>query len=413
MKRFLRMLLDRPTLSNDAHTNISTEDLRTILDRATSSGRLKGVVALVADHNGILFQHASGEARESVSMQSDMLFNIASMTKLVTTIAVLQRVEAGDLDLDVPVDRYLPELGSIQVLGGFTEDGSPELRPARSVPTARELLIHTSGFVYEVWNAKAFEALQLGLVQSLFSGRPALDAPLAFDPGERWEYGIGIDWAGLLLEAVSGENLMGYFSSHIFAPLAMRDTAFDIPAVKMDRAMTRYGRGPDGLTELPEQAAPSLYESTRFYNGGGGLTSTVADYGRLLRALLNGGELDGQRILNASTVDQMFNNQIGELDAGVSGTQIPSVSNRIDMAFGAPGRWGLGFLIHPEGTRNGRKPGSASWGGIFNTYYWVDRASDVCAILATQILPFYDHEMISVLEEFERSVYAVDEDRSI
>ena len=144
MKRFLRMLLDRPTLSNDAHTNISTEDLRTILDRATSSGRLKGVVALVADHNGILFEHASGEARDSVSMQSDTLFNIASMTKLVTTIAVLQRVEAGDIDLDVPVDRYLPELGSIQVLGGFTEDGLPELRPARSVPSARELLTHTS-----------------------------------------------------------------------------------------------------------------------------------------------------------------------------------------------------------------------------------------------------------------------------
>ena len=388
------------------------EELKAVLDRSTASGRLRGVVALVADGKGIQFQHASGHARHGVSMQPDTLFNIASMTKLVTTIAVLQLVEVEELDLDVPVDRYLPELGSIKVLQGFASDGSPEFRPPLSIPTARELLTHTSGFVYEVWNANAFEALQLGMVQSSFSGRPALDAPLASDPGERWEYGIGIDWGGLLLEAVSGENLMAYFGSHIFTPLAMLDTAFDIPLEKMDRVMTRYGRGADGLKELPEQPAPSLYESTRFYNGGGGLTSTVADYSRLLRALLNGGELDGQRILRASTVDQMFSNQIGELDAGVSDTQMPSVSNPIDMTFGAPGRWGLGFLIHPGGTPNGRKSGSASWGGIFNTYFWIDRTSDICAVLATQVLPFYDHETISVLEEFERVFYEVDEARS-
>ena len=388
------------------------EELKAVLERSTASGRLRGVVALVADGKGIQFQHASGYARDGISMQPDTLFNIASMTKLVTTVAVLQLVEVEDLDPDVPVDRYLPELGSIKVLQGFARDGSPEFRPPLSIPTARELLTHTSGFVYEVWNANAFEALQLGMVQSLFSGRPALDAPLAFDPGERWEYGIGIDWAGLLLEAVSGENLMAYFGSHIFTPLGMLDTAFDIPVEKMDRVMTRYVRGADGLKELPEQPAPSLYESTRFYNGGGGLTSTVADYSRLLRTLLNGGELDGQRILRALTVDQMFNNQIGELDAGVSDTQMPSVSNPIDMTFGAPGRWGLGFLIHPEGTPNGRKSGSASWGGIFNTYFWIDRASDICAVLATQVLPFYDHETILVLEEFERVFYEVDEARS-
>ena len=389
------------------------EELKAVLERSTASGRLRGVVALVADGKGIQFQHASGNARDGVSMQLDTLFNIASMTKLVTTIAVLQLVEVEELDLDVPVDRYLPELGSIKVLQEFASDGTPEFRPPLSIPTARELLTHTSGFVYEVWNANAFDALQLGMVQSLFSGRPALDAPLAFDPGEGWEYGIGIDWAGLLLEAVSGENLMAYFGSHIFTPLGMLDTAFDIPVEKMDRVMTRYVRGADGLKELPEQPAPSLYESTRFYNGGGGLTSTVADYSRLLRTLLNGGELDGQRILRASTVDQMFSNQIGELDAGISDTQMPSVSNPIDMAFGAPGRWGLGFLIHPEGTPNGRKSGSASWGGIFNTYFWIDRASDICAVLATQVLPFYDHETISVLEEFERAVYEEDKARSI
>ncbi len=412
MKRFLSKLIESMGLSNSTHTDIATEELQNVLDRSTESGRLRGVVALVADHKGIRFQHASGEARAGVSMKPDMLFNIASMTKLVTTIAVLQQVEAGDLDLDIPVDRYLPELRSIQVLEGFADDGSPRLRPARSVPTTRELLTHTSGYVYEVWNANAFEALQRGLVASLFAGRPALDAPLAFDPGERWEYGIGIDWAGLLLEAISGENLMGYFGSHIFGPLEMIDTAFDIPEATMDRAVTRFGRGPTGLTELPEQAVPSRYESTRFYNGGGGLSSTVKDYSRLLRALLNGGELDGQRVLSRSMVDQMFTNQIGVLDAGVADTHMPNMSNPIDMAFGASGRWGLGFLLHPDGTPNGRKPGSASWGGIFNSYFWIDRTSDICVVLATQILPFYDHETISTLQEFERVLYDVTEDHS-
>ena len=358
MKRFLSKLIGSMGESNSSGADMATEELRDVLDRSTESGRLRGVVALVADHSEIRFQHASGEARAGVPMKPDMLFNMASMTKLVTTIAVLQQVEAGDLDLDVPVDRYLPELRSIQVLEGFANDGSPRLCPARSVPTARELLTHTSGYVYEVWNANAFEALQRGLVESLFAGRPALNAPLAFDPGERWEYGIGIDWAGLLLEAVSGENLMGYFGSHIFGPLEMIDTAFDIPEVAMDRVMTQFGRGPTGLAELPEQAAPGHYESTRFYNGGGGLSSTVKDYSRLLRALLNGGELDGHRVLSRATVNQMFTNQIGVLDAGVADTQMPNMSNPIDMAFGASGRWGLGFLLHPDGTPNGRKPGS-------------------------------------------------------
>jgi CubicO group peptidase (beta-lactamase class C family) len=222
-------------------------------------------------------------------------------------------------------------------------------------------------------------------------------APLAFSPGERWEYGIGIDWAGVIVETLTGKSLDVYFQEHIFAPLGMQDSFYKVPEEKAARRAAIHARTEAGLAVTPHLGEP--------VSGGGGLSSTIADYLRFMRALLNQGTLDGAKILQPYTVDMMFENHIGDLDVNPGPTQIPDVSNDFDMGFGQPAKWGLGFLLHQAQTESGRPKGSASWAGLFNSYFWIDRENDLCAVIATQVLPFYDTKAVAMLKEFEAAMY--------
>ena len=394
----------------DGMKNKELGQARAVLDRATGEGDLRVAVGLVADSQGVLLQHASGykDQNKVVPMQSDSIFAIASMTKLVTTIAALQLDEKRQLNLDETLDVYLPEIKEIQIMGGFDEKDNPLYATATRAPTVRELITHTSGYVYSIWNEQAQMAQSKGLTNPLGAGRSSIDAPLFFEPGSRWEYGIGTDWLGVLIEKVSGESLMDYFEHHIFSPLGMVDSFYEYPDEKMDRSVRMSARLEGELIESelyqPEAVPPG---SIDFYSGGGGLYSTVADYSRVMRALLNGGALDGQRILSEAMVEQMFENQIGDLDVSPARAQVNALSNDFDMGFGAKAKWGLGFLISPDGTENGRSPESVSWAGLFNSYFWIDRERDLCAVFATQVLPFYDEKSVRWLKSFERAVYGI------
>ena len=382
------------------NASIVIQDIDEILEEPIASENLPCAVAGVANSDGTLYMGAAGvrSLDGSEPMTTDTIIAIASMTKAITTVATLQLVEQGLIDLDAPITTYLPDLNHLKVLEGFDGQGRPKLGSPNAVPTTRQLLTHTSGFVYEIWNANGFRNVASGAVDSLFAeDGNGMTAPLGFSPGHRWEYGIGIDWAGIIVETLSGKGLDIYFQDHIFSPLGMQDSFYKVPEEKASRRAAIHARLDTGL-----EVTPHIGESV---SGGGGLSSTVTDYLRFMRSILNQGTLDGAVILQPNTVDMMFENHIGELDVLPGTSQMPNVSNHFDMGFGAPAKWGLGFLIHGGQTESGRAKGSASWAGLFNSYFWIDRDNDLCAVIATQVLPFYDTHAVAMLKEFESALY--------
>jgi CubicO group peptidase (beta-lactamase class C family) len=291
------------------------------------------------------------------------------------------------------------------VLDGFDPSGAPRLRPANRPITLKHLLTHTAGFVYEMWNADAKRYVEATGTPPVLSGRvAALRRPLAFDPGDRWEYGINIDWVGRLVEAISGKTLDVYFREHIFGPLGMSDTGFVPSPEQQARRASVHQRQPDG--SLVAQPLPAV-STPEFFAGGGGLSSTARDYLAFLQMLLHGGTLGGARILRPETVAEMNRNQIGDLPAGVMKTQAPDLSNNVDLFPGAAIRWGLGYMLNMAAGPNGRSAGTVSWAGLFNSYYWLDPVRHVTGAILTQILPFADPAVVRLYGQFERGVYAL------
>lgn len=377
------------------------------LAAAVSNGQIAGLVAAAADQHGTIYESAFGhrDLSSSQPMTTDSVFRIASMTKAITGTAAMQQVEQGKLSLDQPAREILPLLAATKVLDGFDTHGNPILRAPRTEITLRNLLTHTAGFVYDTWNADLKRYAQItGLPASRTGKVAALTAPLVFDPGEHWEYGINIDIVGRVVEVASGLDLETYMQRHIFAPLGMTDTSFDQRPEWDTRLATTHSRQPDG-TLTP--AAPLSPASTtqEFYSGGSGLFSTASDYLRFLRALMNNGELDGNRVLKPETVTLMSQNHIGALHVQPMLTQNPHISNSVDLFHGMPKKWGLTFLINTEAGPAGRSPGSLAWAGGYNSYYWLDPTKKIAGVLITQTLPFADPKVLEALDAFESAVY--------
>jgi methyl acetate hydrolase len=377
-----------------------------VLASSVSDGDVPGVIALAANREGVLFADAYGERElgSGVDMTLDTVCWIASMTKALTSTAALQQVEQGRLTLDGPIADVLPELSKVQVLEGFDEGGAPRLRPPSQPVTLRHLLTHTAGFSYDIWNANigryCTHAGRPGIIECK---NAALDTPLVADPGSAWEYGINIDWVGKAIEAVTGQTLEAYFRARVFGPLGMLDSGFVLGANQRARLAGMHARNDDGrLTPIPFE----IPQEPEFFMGGGGLYSTGPDYLRFVRMLLNRGTLDGVQILTEQTVDQMFRNQIGDLEAGVLRTVTPSASNDHDPFPGMPIRWGLGFMITTEAVPGRRSANSVAWAGLANTYYWIDPERGITGVILTQILPFADARVMKLYGEFERALYS-------
>jgi methyl acetate hydrolase len=329
-----------------------------VLRDATAAREVPGVVAMAATDEGVLYEGAFGTRAldQGLAMTRDSVFRIASMTKAVTSVAAMQLVERGLLALDDPVPTIDPALGAPQVLEGFDRSGRPLLRPARRPITLRHLLTHTAGFGLEIWDANLVRYIAATGMPTHDSGKlAALRLPLAFDPGDQWRYGLNLEWAGLVVEKVSGQPLEDYFRQHILAPLGMTDTGFVTSPGQRARQAAMHRRRPDGLLEPQPLETPFTPE---FHSGGGGLYSTAPDYLTLLRMLLGGGSLDGVRILRPETVALMGRNHIGDLEAGLLTTAMPALSNDVDFFPGQSLRWGLGYMITPEAGPNGRSAGS-------------------------------------------------------
>ena len=380
----------------------NTIAIESVLRRAADAGDVPGVAAAAATADGVIFEGGYGkrDLATGAPMTPDTVVWIASMTKAVTGACAMQLVEQGRLSLDAPIKAVLPELATTQVLEGFDAAGAPRLRAPKRDITLRHLLTHTSGFVYDIWSADMGRYMQAAGIPGIVSCQnKALTTPLTFDPGDRWDYGIGIDWAGKAVEAVSGQKLGQYMQQNILGPLGMTDTAFKIGPAQRQRLARIHARTPDGLvstdTELPREP--------EFEMGGGGLYSTVGDYLKFAQMILHGGTFNGATVLKPETVTLMSKNAMGEIRCRPLKTAAPSASNDVDFIDGM--QWGLTFLINPEAMPTGRSAGSLAWAGLANSYYWIDPVRKVTGVYATQILPFFDAKAVQLFQAFETEVY--------
>lgn len=376
-----------------------------VLKPAAESGAVPGVVAAVTDRNGLLYEGGFGERvqGQGTAMSPDTVVWIASMTKAITGTAAMQQVERGTLDLDAPAKEVVAFLGEVQVLEGFDAAGQPRTRAPKQDITLRNLLTHTAGFSYELWNPdilKYQEATGTPMVTTC--DHTAFRTPLTFDPGTAWDYGINIDWAGQMVEAVTGKTLGAYMQEEIFAPLGMTSTAFKISDDMRARLAKIHQRGEDGSFEALDLEIPQAPEQEM---GGGGLYGTVSDYARFARMILNEGEGENGRVLKPETVATMSVNQMGPLRVQPLKSAMPPLTNDAEFFPGMAKTWGLSFMINTEDAPTGRSAGSLAWAGLANSYYWIDPKKGIAGVYATQILPFVDVKSLPLYLDFETAVY--------
>jgi methyl acetate hydrolase len=329
---------------------------------------------------------------------------IFSTTKALTGALLMQLVEEGLVRLDDPAKKYVPEIAEIMVLDGFDADGQPRLRAPKRDITLDHLMLHTAGFSYEFFSHDDLKFRNAKGVPSVVSSTFAsVRTVLLFDPGERWGYGVNIDWVGKVVEAVRGKRLGEVMQERLLAPLGMADTGFVMTPSMQSRRATIHDRAADGkLTPLPDLVLPQPPEMDM---GGHGLYSTVADYMKFIRMVLNDGAGEHGRVLKAETVAQMCSNGLGALKSGGWTTSIPSLSNAGEFCPGLPKSWAYTFQVNEQITPSGRPAGSLMWAGLANLFYWIDRKNGIGGYWGSQILPFHDVSSYPGFVEFETAVY--------
>lgn len=387
-------------------THLDGSGIDRVLADAVSDGAVPHVAAIVADRDGILYEggagvRIAGESADPVGTSTH--FRIMSMTKMVCTVAALQQKERGELDFDAPVEEYVPDFADVKVLEGFDGD-EPILVEPRAKATVHHLVTHTSGLGYWFWNDQLvkYEAAT-GVPNVVPGSMAAFGAPMTAHPGEKYVYGINTDWLGRVVEAVAGKKLDAVIDEGIAGPLGMSSTTFHPDRTQMDNAVTVHVKGEDGTWA---SAGNILNPEPDWWAGGHGLFSTPRDYIRFEQALLRGGEVDRVRILDEATVDAAFTNQIGDLDFPA---EIPTADPPItDTMYAGPGhKWGYGLLLNSHDIPGRRRAGTGSWAGLFNTHFFIDRTTGICASIYTNSLPFITrHEAWKLYGDFEEAVYA-------
>jgi len=355
------------------------------LQRYVDEAKLAGQVYVLMRHGEVVAHEANGmqDIEDGIPMSTDTLFRIASQTKAITSLGIMMLQERGLLDINAPLSRYLPEWKDMQVAvanssGGYT------LEPARREITLRHLLTHTGGMSYG--NGVAASAWAQASIQGwYFADReePVRDTiarmaslPLDAHPGEQWIYGYNTDILGAVIEQVSGQDLASFFTTEIFAPLGMNDTHFYLPANKRGRLATVYRPADGGVEAIPEtngMQSQGLYDEgpRQSFSGGAGLLSTASDYAKFLQMTLNGGELNGTRLVSRKTIELMTTDHLS------------------DIAFQPGQGFGLGFSIATDLGLRGTlgSEGEYAWGGAYHSVYWVDPVEDLLVVYLTQIIP--------------------------
>jgi len=375
-----------------------------LLNAVSGAPGVPGAVAMVTDRDGTRYCGAAGVRRlgEPQPMTPDAVFVLFSCSKAITGTAVLQLVEAGQLDLDAPAARYVPEIGRLDVLDGFDDAGKPRLRrPVRDI-TTRMLMLHTAGFGYPFFSAALKRLAELGQPDPRLGLKAGLMTPLLFDPGDDWSYGIGIDWAGQVVEAIAGRRLDAVLAARVFAPLGMTDTGFVLTPSMRARRASMHQRGRDGILK---PIAFDLPEAPEVWMGGSSLYGTAPDYLRFLRMWLNDGMGEHGRVLRPETIAWAARNHLA--GRAITGPKSVSLGLSHDAEFfpGLAKGWGLTFLVNDEAAPTGRPAGSLAWAGLGNLYYWIDRRNGVAGVWASQFFPFMDPAALGGFLALETAAY--------
>ncbi len=389
-----------------AHSSLTLKE-DALLKAAVHAGDVPGVVAAVTTSDQMLYEGAFGERvlGQGAAMSMDTVMWLASMTKPIVGTAAMQLVEQGKLSLDEPLFTLVAQLGAVKVLTGWDADGRPLTRPPESPVTLRQLLTHTAGFTYDTWNPHTARYQKNLNIPRAGSGKKAgLDIPLAFDPGTQWEYGINLDWAGQVIEAASGMKLGQYIQKHITDPLGMSSTAFKITPDMRARMAKVHQR--DALGTRLTVTQNEVPQEPEFEPGGGGLYSTPSDYVRFMRMILNHGKGNGHQLLKPETVAMMSRNAMGSLRVNMLPSQNTATSLDAEFFPGVTKTWGLSFMINEDQAPTGRSPGSLSWAGLANTFFWIDPTRDLAGVVMMQVLPFVDTKALALFSNFEKIVYS-------
>lgn len=394
-----------------------------ILDKVTTgTPRVPGVSAAITNREGTIYTGARGlrNMGSSEPFEEDTVCAIFSTTKAIAGTACLQLVEEGLLDLDAPAKEYISQLADIQVLEGFDSNGQPQLRAPKTDITTRHLLTHTAGFSYDFFNESYTKlANEHGQPWVVDASWKSIKTPLLFDPGEQWEYGTNIDWAGMVLEGITGKRLGEVMKSRILDPLGMNDTSFTMTPSMLERQATIHVREDSDDSLIPLDGV-TLPQDPEVHMAGHGLYGTVVDYAKFIRMWLNDGRSDdGQQILRPETVEMAATNQLPKgmnikMLPGVGATTTaktilpvskPRLSNDAEFFPGMPKTWGLTFMINEEDAPTGRPEGALAWAGLANSYYWIDRKNGIGGYWATQIFPFADPTSVVGYLEMETAAY--------
>jgi CubicO group peptidase (beta-lactamase class C family) len=376
--------------------------IETLLESAVANGVAPGFTAAVATPQGVQpFAAGARAVGDSTPMDASTIFWIASCTKGIVSACALQMVERGLLDLDEPVGRLIPQLAKPRVLTGVDPSGEASFRPAGRPITLRMLLTHTCGLAYNIFHADLER--HLGATGQTMADTGCAGMPLVCEPGEAWQYGTGIDVAGLMIEAATGLDLGEVLAETLLDPLGMADTTFDPTPDQAARRAGLHMRLPDGGLQPIGFGGPGA----RDLRGGGGLYSTAADYLKFLRLILDGGEADGRQLLSPASLALLSQNQTADL-AGVGDldSAMPERSADFRPMPGVSKGHTLGFVQNLDPAPGGRSAGSLAWGGFANCFYWADPAAQKAGVLFAQFLPFGDPRMMDLFDCFERAVYA-------
>jgi len=364
-----------------------------LASRYVQPGKIPGSIALVARRGRVCYLDVQGhrDLERGLPMTGDTILRMYSMTKPVTSVALMTMHEQGLFSLDDPVHRYIPAWRDLRV---WKAGSWPlfETTPVERPMTIRDLFMHTSGLTYDFLRASnldhAYRKLQVGTPRPGYTLQDMVDElaqlPLLFSPGTRWNYSLSTDVLGYLVEVLSGQSLPDYLRSAIFEPLGMTDTHFEIPSHKVERFASCYTRNVDKGKDLTDDARDSRFASRSFYSGGGGLVSTVGDYYRFCEMLLGGGTRGSERVLGPRTLAYMTRNHLpGGADMSAFATGSFSESEYAGVGFG------LGFASTVDPVRNGHpvSPGIYFWGGLASTLFWVDPREEMIVIFATQLIP--------------------------
>ena len=379
---------------------MSSENMDRILSDAVAARDVPFVVAMSANAQGVTYSGSAGQAAEGRVAGEDTVFRIFSATKAIGSLAAMIMIDRGKMSMDTPVADVLPDWNGLRVLDGWDGD-TPLMRAPRTTATMRHLATHRSGLEYEFWCSETARYLEATGHPGILSGTKAsLGYPLMYDPGERWGYGPGIDWLGQAVEALDGRRMDRFCREEIFDPLGMDDTLFE-PDALADRLAAVQIRDEDGGFGPFELAPPPNPE---VYGMGHCLYSTAPDYIKFLRMILNGGALNGNRILSQGAFAAMLENQMeGKLFERMV-TAAPQVTADVVLPEGTTHSF---VAVRSEADVPGRrKAGTQSWAGVCNTHYWVDRSSDVAGVIFTQSLPFVEEPYMRTYKAFETAVYA-------